>query len=423
MNRASRTVNPLHFEDLEPHRFEDLVRQLAYTYRTWRYLDATGRLGRDGGLDIRGVELVTVPSALQDEITSDDLDQQEAEAAPSEGQAVEERVWSIQCKRYREIGPTLMREIVGETIPDPSQAPYGLIIAAACDVSAETLAVLREEAFARGVSEAHPWTKAHLEDKLFQPQNDHLLFAYFGLSISIRRQSQLVQIRSNIVIKRKLMRALKQEITNQVFREDALIRDISDTCYPHREQVPEFSEMRAAPWHVARVRWLHPKGLIVWRFGYDGWLTADGMWDILEDSRMINSSMGHHYWRADEDWQAEAEARKRRTTLIGHIPEPERKHIWEQWLLPFSHILEVDPIGDALIEGPHLYCRFDGHEGPYFGPAQFETMGKHSGQQIRLQADKRMPLFTELAESVSLSGSSEATVAPSVDEANDAQST
>ncbi len=44
MTQATRTLNPLHFEDLEPHRFDDMVRQLAYDFRTWRNLEATGRL-------------------------------------------------------------------------------------------------------------------------------------------------------------------------------------------------------------------------------------------------------------------------------------------------------------------------------------------------------------------------------------------
>ncbi len=40
---TTRTLNPLHFEDLEPHRFEDMVRQLAYDFRPWRSIEATGR--------------------------------------------------------------------------------------------------------------------------------------------------------------------------------------------------------------------------------------------------------------------------------------------------------------------------------------------------------------------------------------------
>jgi hypothetical protein len=48
----TRTLNPLPFNDLEPHRFEDLVQQLAYELRRWRSLEATGRLGSDEDLDV-----------------------------------------------------------------------------------------------------------------------------------------------------------------------------------------------------------------------------------------------------------------------------------------------------------------------------------------------------------------------------------
>jgi hypothetical protein len=34
------------------------VRQLAYGFRSWRALEATGRLGGDNGIDIRGIEVV-----------------------------------------------------------------------------------------------------------------------------------------------------------------------------------------------------------------------------------------------------------------------------------------------------------------------------------------------------------------------------
>jgi hypothetical protein len=43
MPRTTRSYGALHFEDLDPKRFEDWVRQLAYDYRPWRNLEATGR--------------------------------------------------------------------------------------------------------------------------------------------------------------------------------------------------------------------------------------------------------------------------------------------------------------------------------------------------------------------------------------------
>ncbi|NYG46218.1 hypothetical protein GGD67_003689 [Bradyrhizobium sp. IAR9] len=60
----TKTTGPLHFEDLEPHRFEDLVRRLLYDFRQWRELEATGRTGSDEGFDARD-EAVQGDSAME----------------------------------------------------------------------------------------------------------------------------------------------------------------------------------------------------------------------------------------------------------------------------------------------------------------------------------------------------------------------
>ena len=174
MANISRTVNPLHFEDFESHRFEDMIRQLAYGYGSWRSLEATGRLGSDGGVDIRGVEMIQAAAE------SVDGQNDEGVADPATGPILDERVWLFQCKRYKRIHPKLMRDIVKEAVPDVASAPYGLIVAAACDVSEKAITAFHDERIKRGVSEGHLWTRAHLEDMLFRPENDLLLFAYFG---------------------------------------------------------------------------------------------------------------------------------------------------------------------------------------------------------------------------------------------------
>jgi hypothetical protein len=56
--RITRTYGPIHFEDLDPHRFEDLVRELIYDYKDWRSIEATGRSGSDEGIDIRAYERI-----------------------------------------------------------------------------------------------------------------------------------------------------------------------------------------------------------------------------------------------------------------------------------------------------------------------------------------------------------------------------
>jgi hypothetical protein len=43
---VTRSLHPLPFENLDPRRFEDLIRQLAYDFRRWRALETYGRIPR-----------------------------------------------------------------------------------------------------------------------------------------------------------------------------------------------------------------------------------------------------------------------------------------------------------------------------------------------------------------------------------------
>jgi hypothetical protein len=94
----TKTLNPLHFEDLEPHRFEDLIRQLIYDFRDWSLLEPTGRLGSDDGYDARGFEIV------REETDTDGRESDEEEDDDTEPQG-QERLWQIQCKREKSISP------------------------------------------------------------------------------------------------------------------------------------------------------------------------------------------------------------------------------------------------------------------------------------------------------------------------------
>src|SRR3954468_14268806 len=98
----TRTYNPLPFTDLEPKRFEDLVRQLVYDFRSWRRLEATGRSGSDDGFDARGLEVVEAPDAVAP-VGQDELDDETA----VDGTA--DRLWLIQCKRERTITPAKLK--------------------------------------------------------------------------------------------------------------------------------------------------------------------------------------------------------------------------------------------------------------------------------------------------------------------------
>jgi hypothetical protein len=117
--KATRTLNPPHFEDLEPHRFEDLVRQLVYDFKSWRKLEPTGRGGSDDGFDVRGYE--AVPAEEVPVRTGDD--ELEDDGAGELGQ--NDRLWLVQCKCEKSISPRKLRDYL-EAIPCttvPEQEP------------------------------------------------------------------------------------------------------------------------------------------------------------------------------------------------------------------------------------------------------------------------------------------------------------
>jgi hypothetical protein len=232
----SKTLNPLHFEDLEPHRFEDLVRQVVYDFRDWSLLEPTGRLGSDDGYDARGFEIVREEPSGESGDGSDD--EEDREPVPNR-----ERLWQIQCKREKAIPPSKIARYVQEMIPKGSAVPYGVIFAAPTDFSKKARDSFREQLRKKGVAEFYLWGKADLEDMLYQPKNDHLLYAYFGISLQIRRRSQRSKLRAVLAIKRKALKHLGP-IDFSSF-EEILVRDIDDDHYPYSGGVPNFKQRPA----------------------------------------------------------------------------------------------------------------------------------------------------------------------------------
>jgi hypothetical protein len=392
VGRATRTVNPLHFEDLEPHRFEDLIRQLAHDFRPWLRIEATGRLGKDEGVDIRaieGVSEVAVPDAADEEVDDD---------AP----IFAEREWRVQCKRYKTLHPKEMRQFVREAVGDGAP-PLGLILAAACDVSTKTLDAFHDEARALGVIEHQLWMKAHVEDMLFRPENDGLLFGYFGISLTAKRRSRLQDLRHDIAIKRKLVRLLEmKDMEHPIKYTDMLVRDIEDTHYPRHDEVPGFDALDCPPWHVVIPEAFHHKGLVVARWRYPAWVRKDGSWDMLEEHRFsAGNMMGSDYRRqlAEAFGLEDKEWRHPYAEIMERVPMEEHHVLSEAWLLPLSSILLIDDLGEETYAGPHLFCAFNnGEQGPYAGKLLGLTYHPGYGDTRRVDSDDRQPLFKQLVD-------------------------
>ncbi len=349
-----RTLGQLHLEDLEPHRFEDLVRQLLYDFREWRSLEATGRSGGDGGFDARGREIVPpdlLESATQPGEEPDDEGEGDGEAG------ADDRLWMIQCKREKAIGPAKARKHVAELAPACTPTPpYGLVFVAACDLSRATRDAILEDARALGFMEVHVWAKGEIEDQLYQPKNDHLLFAYTGFSLQIRRRSVRTDVRARLAAKRKLLRTLKDAHV-------VLVLEASDQRFPHPDG-PEGG-------HWSRRR--HWNAFYFGRCGWDGlrlihrrcWAICDpetGEWDVAEDTD--SGRPGAH----DDPWIERQDQFNHDAGLSAFWIKQEYKRAMyvEEWVLPYQNVIDVDAKIDIFFDGPTVHVDdFHPDHGPF----------------------------------------------------------
>lgn len=343
MATPTRTMHPLPFEHLEPHRFEDLIRQLAYEFRTWRALEATGRSGNEGGYDVRGWEVV---ADLDREEPSEDAAETLEISTPFEN----DREWLIQCKREKSIGPAKLAKILDEIGEETLGKLYGLVFACSCDLSKNSRDILREMCRDAGLAEYHVWSRGELEDMLFQPKNDGLLFAYFGISLKIRRRSLKTEIRGRLAIKRKVQRAFGG---GRYLQEQVLLRD------PNADRYPFFSkgvDRKEHHWLARTVTKHHARGVIVEWMKYSAYLAEDGIhWDAAD---ACNNAPGLH----NDPWHDE-DALPRQIVLDEfcekNIDQECRGTLTVTGLLYFEDIIELDQEGDVAFEHPHIYVSFE----------------------------------------------------------------
>jgi hypothetical protein len=339
MAHVLKTVGPLHFEDLEPHRFEDLVRQLVYDLKDWKAIEATGRSGSDEGFDIRAWESISVEEELQED------DEEESLIAKAEG-----RLWLIQCKREKSITPKKLKKYAEDINVSPCQPIYGVIFAAACDFSKRSRDTFIDVIRQKGIQEFHLWGKAELEDMLFQPKNDHLLFAYFGFSLSIRRRSLKTKIRSKLSIKRKLVGYFGLNVNRY---QDVLIRDSHDTSYPYKDRVKDFD--KNPKWWPYVFRGYYYDGIKLLTGRFFAYLADDQVhWDHVPD--VDDTYSMQNPWQNEKGSKRFEEKRNRVLSYWRKIPE--QNQVWYEIIevIPYERIIDVDKDGDEwLPQCPHIY--------------------------------------------------------------------
>lgn len=342
---TTRTLNPLPFTDLEPKRFEDLVRQLVYDFKPWRRLEATGRAGSDDGFDARGLEIVETEAPVPD----DEAEGEEVESATASA----DRLWLIQCKRERTITPAKLAGYLDEIKLGSDEALHGIIFAAACDFSKKARDAFLTWCHEHGINEGHLWGKGELEDQLYQPKNDNLLFAYFGISLTIRKRSQATQIRAEIATKRKLQKHVLKSSA------DVLLRDPAADDYPHSK-----AGKPPTQWQTYQPEELSHYGLrlkVVWFHAFID--EAKREWDCADAVRVVHR---HDYWAIEPS--AEEKKRDHEAGEIWHaLPEENKAWLMVSGYVPLRNIIAIDDMGDDVFSGVHIYVPFSGESGPFDG--------------------------------------------------------
>jgi hypothetical protein len=374
----------LHFEDLDPKRFEDLVRQLAYEFKPWRRLEATGRAGSDDGFDARGYEIVA-----REALSSDPADEGEpAEERSSLDTGTDDRLWLIQCKRERAIGPKALVAYLDDTVLGPDEKLHGLVFTAACDFSKKARNDFAAKCREMAIEEWHLWGKAELEDRLFRPENDHLLFAYFGVSLTIRRRAQRADLRARLAIKRKAHRMLQEHANASL-----LLRSPDATGYPYVDDVAAFQKNPL--WMVRPYRGMSHEGLKFCLQRYFAYLSDDGKaWDA---ALAVDDARNHAHedpWLGDDRHD---ETRQAVYEFWSNIPKPNQAWLEVVGIVPFDDILEIDDLGDEYVETPHLHVPFASERGDPFKTdfAVVETIGSWERRSLHPndKSDGRVAYF------------------------------
>jgi Restriction endonuclease len=349
---VTRTFGPIHFDDLDPHRFEDLVRELIYDFKDWHSIEATGRSGQDEGFDVRAFERAMTTTVV-------DGEDAEIEEAVKEG-----NLWMIQAKREKTLRPARVRSILTDI--NQNEPPYGYILAVAADISKKTYDTFRDELRRKGVKEFHLWSKAELEDMLYQPKNDRVLFTFFGISLVTRRRSRGTEVRQVVTTKNKIHRILGE---NPHGGRSILIRDIEDAAYPYRDKVPAFASR--PPWREYVVDSQHPRGIIVNLLETFGWLDVEGReFDHAEGVNLVRTKSENekHDPKSFND-------RRRTQGQWEHLPSHLQAMFHRNGLVRYSDIVIVDDKGDSFYEMPHLYVVADPKRGLVPQSFDFMTLG------------------------------------------------
>ena len=318
MNTPTRTTNRLHFEDLDPLRFEDLVYELLYRKQEWNRIENWGKCGSDDGIDIH--------------------------CEDKEGLK-----WFCQCKRYKSLQSVQVKEIVDKIVLSNKNTENGIILlVVACEVSKKTCEFFQEYSLKKGFKEVIIWSSLTLEAELYNKHKD-LLEKYFGNPYKKEQEQKdkriidghrmmkevekkLLSYRNTHII--KYASQILENPTLKFIYDSAIIHSTDEQAYPEEEK----NENGFSSWFECWFYDITNEGVEFLPMPYIGAKVAVNKENRLWRELKENDNPFSNEFVVNVDY-------------IG--------------LIPYYNIVHINEDGDNRYPIPHLYCRFDFHGLPY----------------------------------------------------------
>lgn len=316
---ATRTINKLHFGDLDPIRFEDLCHALLFGYSNWEDIQHYGRMGQDDGIDLLAIETLENGS---------------------------NRKWVIQCKRYATFRKN---DVVGvvQKIAN-AETPDVLLLILGCDATKKTIEHYVETAKNHKIPEPKIWTASTLEAMLYNQRKD-LLFAYFGISLSREMKVKEQHIKHCIALKKQMKRdflknngrGYKSEELDEIIinpskkftDREVIIHNIDDDNYPNAYAIGS---------------------------GISNWFRV-GLYDFYFNGIEVCSYFQAGIINSKNEWLIQSGKNTLEQPPMGF----EKITIRPFMRIPFKNIIAYDMEGDEYYNYPHIYCRFAEGGSPY----------------------------------------------------------
>lgn len=190
--KPTTTTNRLHFEDLDPHRFEDFGMEFLHRKYQWKRLDPVGAMGADNGIDVFGVTIDGIPCYCQ-------------------------------IKRYKSLDPGQIKALIHK-IADENELEDNakLILITACDVSKKGFDSFYEESEVCGFHNPEIYTGKKLEMHLYHDYKD-VLEKYFGIGKK-KESTKRSLIKKNLAQKSLVEKKLIRDDLDKIPSRDIVFR-------------------------------------------------------------------------------------------------------------------------------------------------------------------------------------------------------